>query len=148
MDMNKAFFLKKEARKPQWKVLDAEGKILGRLATEIADTLQGKLKPEFTRHTDAGDYVVVINAEKIVLSGNKMETKNYVRYTGYIGGQKFTTAQEMMDKKPTEIIRLAVQRMLPKTKMGKAMADKLKIYTGSKHPHIAQTGTENTVQAA
>jgi len=146
--MNKAFFLKKEARKPKWKVLDAEGKILGRLATIIADTLQGKLKPEFTRHTDAGDYVVIINAEKVVLSGNKMEAKNYVRYTGFIGGQKFTSAQEMMIKKPTEIIRLAVQRMLPKTKMGKAMAEKLKIYTGPQHPHIAQTGSENTVQAA
>lgn len=144
MDMNKAFFLKKEARKPQWKVIDAKGKILGRLATEIADTLQGKLKPEFTRHTDAGDYVVVINAKEVVLSGNKMETKQYDRYSGYIGGLKTMTAQEMMDKKPEQIIELAVERMLPKTKMGKAMKKKLKVYVGAEHPHIAQT----SVQAA
>ena len=138
MDMNKAFFLKKEDRKPSWKVIDAKGKILGRLATLIADTLQGKLKPEFTRHTDAGDYVVVINAKEVVLSGNKMANKQYDRYTGYIGGLRSRTAQEIMDKNPAELIELAVKRMLPKTKMGKAMQDKLKVYPGAEHPHVAQ----------
>lgn len=142
MDMNKAFFLKKEDRKPSWKVIDAKGKILGRLATLIADTLQGKLKPEFTRHTDAGDYVVVINAKEVVLSGNKMANKQYDRYTGYIGGLRSRTAQEIMDKNPAELIELAVKRMLPKTKMGKAMQDKLKVYPGAEHPHQAQTGVK------
>ncbi len=140
--MNKAFFLKKEDRKPSWKVIDAKGKILGRLATLIADTLQGKLKPEFTRHTDAGDYVVVINAKEVVLSGNKMANKQYDRYTGYIGGLRSRTAQEIMDKNPAELIELAVKRMLPKTKMGKAMQDKLKVYPGAEHPHQAQTGVK------
>ena len=140
--MNKAFFLKKEDRKPSWKVIDAKGKILGRLATLRADTLQGKLKPEFTRHTDAGDYVVVINAKEVVLSGNKMANKQYDRYTGYIGGLRSRTAQEIMDKNPAELIELAVKRMLPKTKMGKAMQDKLKVYPGAEHPHQAQTGVK------
>lgn len=146
--MNKAFFLKKEDRKPSWKVIDAKGKILGRLATLIADTLQGKLKPEFTRHTDAGDYVVVINAKEVVLSGKKMENKQYDRYSGYIGGLKSRTAQEIMVKNPAELIELAVKRMLPKTKMGKAMQDKLKVYPGAEHPHQAQTGVKEAAPAA
>lgn len=138
MDMNKTFYLRKEDRKPNWIELDAEGKILGRLATQLADMLRGKHTPIYTPHTDGGDYIIVTNAAKIALSGNKMETKIYDRYSGWIGGYKTMTAKEMMKKDPTEVIRLAVKRMLPKSKMGRAVIDKLKIYPGNEHPHHAQ----------
>ena len=132
-NMNRAFFMKKEARVPKWIVIDAEGKILGRLATQIADILRGKHIPQYTPHTDGGDYVVVINAEKVALSREKKwDTKIYDRYSGWIGGYKTETAREKLAKKPTEIIELAVQRMLPKTKMGKAVAKKLKLYVGDR----------------
>ena len=142
--MNKAFFLKKEDRKPSWKVIDAKGKILGRLATKIADILCGKHKAIYTPHTDAGDYVVVVNAKDVVLSGKKMTIKQYDSYSGYIGGLSSMTAQEMMDKYPTRIIELAVKRMLPKTKFGKAAIKKLKIYAGPEHPHKAQLSSQET----
>src|SRR6478752_7908431 len=111
MDMNRAFLLKKEDRNPQWHLIDADGKVLGRLATQIADILRGKDRPEFTPHTDSGDYVVVINAEKIHLTGNKWEGKVYDKYTGWIGGYKTETAQELMAKDPTELIMRAVKGM-------------------------------------
>ena len=117
MNMNRSFVLKKEDRKPQWRVIDAKGQVLGRLATQIADILRGKDKPFYTPHTDSGDYVVIINAEKIVLTGNKLEDKEYVRYSGWMGGQKITTAQEMLAKHPERIIEHAVKGMLPKNKL-------------------------------
>lgn len=140
MDMNRTFFLRKEDRLPKWKLIDAEGQILGRLATQIADTLRGKDKAIYTPQTDAGDYVVVINAEKIVLTGNKMEDKTYEHYTGWIGGLKVTTPKELLKKHPERIIEHAVKGMLPKTKMGDAMLSKLRVYAGSNHPHTAQIG--------
>lgn len=143
-DMNKTFFLKKEERKPKWVHFDAKGKILGRLATQIADILRGKHTPSYTPHTDGGDYVVVVNAKEVVLSGNKMETKTYDSYSGYIGGLSTRTAREIMEKNPAEIIELAVKRMLPKTKMGKAVIKKLKIYPGPEHPHKAQLSSQET----
>ena len=138
MDMNKAFYLRKEDQTPQWKLIDAEGKVLGRLATEIADILRGKDKPYFAPHTDLGDYVVVINAEKIHMTGNKVEGKEYRRYTGWMGGYKVTTAKEMLEKHPTHIIEHAVKGMLPKNKLSNQVIKKLKVYVGSNHPHKAQ----------
>ncbi len=138
MDMNKAFYLRKEDRDPKWHVIDADGKVLGRLATQIADMLRGKDKPEYTPHTDGGDYVVVINAKKIKLTGDKWEGKIYDRYTGYIGGYRTRTAKEMREKDPTAIITLAVKRMLPKNKLNREIIKKLKVYAGKEHPHAAQ----------
>ena len=142
MDMNKAFYLKKEERAPAWVLIDAEGKVLGRLATKIADKLRGKDKPEYTPHTDTGDYVVVINAEKVKLTGDKWDKKLYARYTGYIGGYKTRTAKEMREKKPEEIIKLAVKRMLPKNILNREIFKKLKVYAGPEHPHAAQISTD------
>lgn len=139
MDMNKIFFLRKEDRQPKWHVIDAKGKILGRLATEIADILRGKNKPEFTPHADAGDYVVVINAEQVALTGNKWEGKEYDRYTGWMGGYKVTTAKDLLAKHPTHLVELAVRGMLPKNKLNREVIKKLKVYVGTEHPHKAQT---------
>jgi large subunit ribosomal protein L13 len=136
--MNSAFFLRKEDRAPQWRLIDAEGKILGRLATEIADILRGKDKPHYTPHTDGGDYVVVINAEKVALTGDKWNTKVYDRYSGWIGGYKVDTAKEVRAKRPTDLLYLAVKRMLPKNKLSQAVLTKLKLYVGATHPHAAQ----------
>jgi large subunit ribosomal protein L13 len=138
MDMNSTFFLRKEDRLPKWKLIDAQGQVLGRLATQIADALRGKDKAIYTPHTDAGDYVVVINAEKIVLTGNKMEDKTYERYSGWIGGLHVATPKELLKKHPERIIEYAVKGMIPKTKMGDAMLSKLRVYAGSEHPHKAQ----------
>lgn len=138
MSMNKSFVLKKEERAPQWRVVDAEGKILGRLATQIATVLRGKDKPYYTPHTDSGDYVVVINAEKVALSGNKMEDKEYIRVSGWMGGKKVITAKEMLAKHPTWLIEKAVRGMLPKNKLNKEIFKKLKVYVGPEHPHKAQ----------
>lgn len=138
MSMNKVFFLRKEDKAPKWHVIDAEGQVLGRLATQIADTLRGKNKPYYTPHTDCGDYVVVINADKIALTGNKWEDKEYVRYTGWISGRKVTTAEEMREKHPTRIIEHAVKGMLPKNKLNREIIKKLKVYAGAEHPHKAQ----------
>jgi len=124
-----------------WLLVDADGKVLGRLATEIASRLRGKHKPTYSTFMDNGDFVVVVNAEKVRLTGNKMADKLYHHHTSYVGGLKTATAQEMMDKKPTEIIRLAVQGMLPKNTLGRAQLKKLKIYAGTEHPHTAQQPT-------
>jgi len=147
MDMNRAYFMKKEQRTPQWRVIDATGKVVGRLATEIADALRGKDRAIYTPHTDGGDYIVVINAEKVVFTGNKMEEKEYIWYTGWIGGQKHATAKDFMRKDPTEILRRAVIGMLPKNKLARNMHTKLKIYVGAEHPHTAQVLT-SAAQAA
>jgi large subunit ribosomal protein L13 len=142
--MNSTFFLAKEKRTPQWRVIDAKGKVVGRLATEIADILRGKNTPLYTPHTDAGDYVVVINAEKVVFTGAKMKDKTYEWHTGYIGSLKSLTAKQMMVKNPTHIIEHAVKGMLPKNKLAAKQLTKLKVYAGAQHPHSAQvTTTEN-----
>jgi large subunit ribosomal protein L13 len=136
--MNTAFFLKKEARKPKWRVIDAQDQVLGRLATQIADILRGKDKAYFTPHTDSGDYVIVINADKIILTGNKWDQKTYERYSGWIGGLKVLTARQMHAKHPDRIVELAVKRMLPKNILARHMMRKLRIFAGAEHPHIAQ----------
>jgi len=125
-------------RQRDWYVVDAEGKTLGRLATQLADALRGKRKPDFTPHIDTGDFVVVINAEKIRVTGDKMNSKIYWRHSGYPGGIKSRTLGEMLEKQPEEVIRKAVRGMLPRTKLGRQQLMKLKIYAGSDHPHAAQ----------
>ncbi|MBK9255320.1 MAG: 50S ribosomal protein L13 [Saprospiraceae bacterium] len=122
----------------KWYVVDAEGEIVGRLATRIASVLRGKHKPDFTPHVDNGDYVIILNAGKIRFTGNKTDDKEYQTYSGYPGGQKRRTAQEMLDKRPNMVMELAVRGMLPKTKLGRSMIKKLFIYEGATHPHAAQ----------
>ena len=125
-------------RQRDWYVVDAEGKTLGRLATGIADTLRGKRKPEYTPHIDTGDFVVVVNAEKIAVSGDKRESKRYYRHSGYPGGIRSRTLGEMLDRRPEEVIRRAVKGMLPRNRLGRAQLRKLKVYAGPDHPHAAQ----------
>lgn len=122
----------------KWHVVDADGEVLGRLATVVATRLRGKHNPMFTPHVDCGDAVIVINAEKIVLTGKKMDKKIYYRHSGYMGGLKSRTAKEMMERKPEDIIRLAVKGMLPKNRLGRQLLKKLKVYKGDSHPHEAQ----------
>ena len=121
-----------------WFVIDAEGKTLGRMCTRIASVLRGKHKPSYTPHFDAGDYVIVLNADKIRLTGNKLNNKIYLRHTGYPGGQRETTAKQLLAKKPTAVVENAVRGMLPKNKLGRAMIKKMFLYTGTEHPHTAQ----------
>src|SRR5438477_4178320 len=121
-----------------WYLVDADGQILGRLATLIADTLRGKRKPIFTPHVDTGDFVVVVNAEKIAVTGNKLDQKRYYRHSGYPGGLRSRTLREQLDRRPTEVLRAAVKGMLPRNKLGRAQIGKLKIYAGPEHPHEAQ----------
>ncbi len=121
-----------------WYVVDAEGKVLGRLASEIATRLRGKHKPNYSTFMDVGDFIVVINADKVKLTGNKLEDKTYYHHTGYIGHLKETTAKELLEKKPTEVLHKAVKGMLPKNTLGRAQLKKLKIYAGNEHPHQAQ----------
>lgn len=138
MDMNKTFFLSKENRAPKWHVIDATDRVLGRMATEIADILRGKTKAEYTPHTDSGDYVVVINSKKVKLTGNKWEGKIYPFFSGWRSGLKEVKAKDLLKKDPTMIIKLAVKRMLPKNKLSSQIFTKLKVYSGSEHPHKAQ----------
>jgi large subunit ribosomal protein L13 len=121
-----------------WFVVDATGLTLGRLATRIADTLRGKLKPEYTPHIDTGDFVIVVNAEKISVTGDKRSAKLYHRHSGYPGGLKTRTLQEMLDRRPEEVIRLAVKGMLPRNRLARKQLTKLKVYAGPDHPHVAQ----------
>jgi large subunit ribosomal protein L13 len=122
----------------EWVLIDAEGQILGRLATTVASMLRGKNKTDFTPHVDCGDNVVVINAEKVELSGTKWSDKQYVRHTGYPGGQRFTPADEMMKKNPIALIEHAVKGMLPRNRLGRAIFKNMHVYAGSAHPHEAQ----------
>jgi len=138
MDMNRAFFLKKEARAPKWRLIDAEGKVLGRLASEVANILRGKDKATYTPHTESGDYVVIINAKKVKMTGDKLELKTYEHYTGWIGGLKTQTAKEVMARHPERIIEHAVKGMMPKNIISRHMMRKLKIYAGAAHPHQGQ----------
>jgi large subunit ribosomal protein L13 len=124
-----------------WYLVDAEGKTLGRIATQIADRLRGKGKTSFTPHVDTGDFVVVINAEKIAVTGKKLEQKMYYKHSGYPGGLRERTLQEQLNRQPTEVLRKAVKGMLPRNKLGAAQLTKLKIYAGPEHPHVAQEPT-------
>jgi large subunit ribosomal protein L13 len=134
----KTYQAKKEETEHQWYLVNAEGKVLGRLATELAKILRGKNKPSFTPHVDTGDFVIVVNAGKVTLTGKKMKDKIYYHHTGYPGGLKAISAEKLMAKKPTEILRIAVRGMLPKNSLGRQMLRKLKIYSGVNHPHEAQ----------
>jgi large subunit ribosomal protein L13 len=125
-------------RERRWLLVDASGKTLGRLATQVADALRGKRKPEYTPHIDVGDFVVVVNAEKVRVTGNKREEKIYYRHSGYPGGLRSRTLGEMLARRPEEVIRLAVRGMLPKNRLGRAQLRKLKVYAGPEHPHEAQ----------
>ena len=119
-------------------VVDADGKTLGRLAAEVAKVLRGKHKPTFTPHVDTGDHVIVINADKVVLSGNKLKQKTYFRHSGYIGGTTFTTAERMLSDKPERMVELAVKGMIPHNRLGRQIYRKLNVYRGAEHPHAAQ----------
>jgi len=122
----------------RWCVVDASGAVLGRLATTIASRLQGKHNPLYTPHVDIGDWIVVINADKVTLTGRKLDQKNYYRHSGYIGGLKSTTARELKEKRPEDLVRFAVKGMLPKNRLGRKQFKKLKVYAGNEHPHQAQ----------
>ncbi len=134
----KTFMQRKEDVTREWFLVDATGKTLGRLATEIAKILMGKHKPTYTPHVDGGDFVVVVNAEKIFVTGKKLEKKIYYKHTLYPGGLKKTTLKEMLEKKPEEVIKLAVRGMLPKNKLRDRRMKRLKVYAGPEHPHSAQ----------
>jgi large subunit ribosomal protein L13 len=134
----KTFSAKAETVRRDWFLIDATGKTLGRLASEIARRLRGKHKPEYTPHVDTGDYIIVINAEKIAVTGNKKLRKVYIRHSGYPGGLKSTRMIDQQQKAPTSIIEIAVKGMLPKNPLGRDMYRKLKVYTGDQHPHTAQ----------
>ena len=130
---------KKTDNPEKWFLVDAEGAVLGRLATTLASRLQGKHNPLYTPHVDTGDWLVVINAEKIQLTGNKLDQKKYYRHSGYIGGLTTTTARELREKRPEDLIRFAVKGMLPKNRLGRKLFKKLKVYPGDKHPHQSQS---------
>jgi large subunit ribosomal protein L13 len=129
---------KKSDNEGNWGLVDASGAVLGRLATTVASRLQGKHYPIYTPHVDTGDWIIVINAEKIVLTGGKLDQKQYYRHSGYTGGLKSITARDLKEKKPEDLIRFAVKGMLPKNKLGTKQLKKLKVYAGDQHPHEAQ----------
>jgi large subunit ribosomal protein L13 len=137
-DAMKTYVAKPTDRERNWLVVDANGQTLGRLSTQIADALRGKRKPTYTPHIDTGDFVVVINAEKISVTGNKMADKRYYRHSGYPGGLKSRTLAEQLDRQPEEVIRHAVKGMLPRNRLARKQLTKLKIYAGPEHPHAAQ----------
>ena len=137
--------INKENADKKWLLVDAEGQTLGRLASEVAKRLRGKHKPNFTPHADCGDFVIVVNAEKVVLTGKKWEQKEYIRYTGYPGGQRSRTAAQESVKRPTRIVEHAVKGMLPKTKLGAALFRNLHVYVGAEHNHEAQKPTLVTI---
>ena len=136
-------FMAKTGEVPQrWFVIDATDKIVGRLAVQIATILRGKHRPQYTPHTDTGEFVIVINAEKVRFSGKKMQTKTYQSYSHYPGGQKSVTARDMIAKHPERVLEAAVRRMVPRSRLGRAQMTKLKIYAGNQHPHQAQQPQE------
>ena len=134
----KSFMAKKHEVGRKWLLVDAEGAVLGRMASKIAPILMGKAKPTYTPHVDVGDYVVVVNAEKVKVTGKKAQTKEYDYYTHHPGGHKYVSFEDMMAKKPEKVIELAVRRMLPKNRLGRQMLKKLKVYRGADHEHQAQ----------
>jgi large subunit ribosomal protein L13 len=134
----KTYVANPATRERNWVIVDAEGKTLGRLATQLADALRGKRKPEYTPHVDTGDFVVVVNAEKIVVTGNKLKDKRYYRHSGYPGGLKSRSLEEMLERRPEEVIRKAVKGMLPRNRLARKQLLKLKVYAGPDHPHASQ----------
>jgi large subunit ribosomal protein L13 len=143
----KTFVATPANRERNWLVVDANGKTLGRLATQIADTLRGKRKPQYTPHCDVGDFVVVVNAEKVTVTGNKRQEKRYYRHSGFPGGLRSRTFEEMIARRPEEVLRLAVKGMLPRNRLGRQQLRKLKIYAGPEHPHQAQQPAPMEVDA-
>jgi large subunit ribosomal protein L13 len=138
----KTYVAKEHEVKKNWYVVDAANRTLGRLATQVAMRLRGKHKPIFTPHADTGDFVVVVNADKVALTGRKLDRKVYYRYSGYMGGLKEITARKLLDKRPEDIVRFAVRGMLPKNSLGRRQLKKLKVYAGPEHPHQAQQPQE------
>ena len=135
----KTLYVNANTTQKEWILIDANGEVLGRLASQVAKILRGKNKPSFTPNVDCGDNVIIINAEKVRLTGNKLTAKTYVRHTGYPGGQRFTTPAEYFAKSPKTVIEKAVRGMLPKNRLGEALIKNLKVYAGEEHPHAAQT---------
>ena len=144
--MKNTYMQKKETVERNWYVIDAEGVNLGRLATRVADVLRGKHKPTFTPHVDCGDFVIVVNASKINLTGNKLNDKIYYNHSGYTGGLRERTAKEMREKYPVEMIERAVKGMIPHNRLGRQVAKKLFVYEGAEHPHMAQKPVEMKVK--
>ena len=138
VNIMKTYSAKKEDIERQWVVIDAQDQVLGRLATRVATILRGKNKPIFTNHVDTGDFVIIVNAEKVRLTGNKLDAKMYYRHSGYPGGIKGMTAREMLVRKPEQVIKIAVKGMLPKNRLASQVITKLKVYAGPDHPHKAQ----------
>lgn len=138
----KTYYAKPGEVEREWLLIDAQDQILGRVASKAAQILRGKHKPTYTPHVDTGDFVVIVNADKIRVSGNKMTDKEYYRHSGYPGGLKCETFEEAMEKHPERVIKHAVKGMLPKNTLGRAMAKKLKVYAGAEHPHMAQQPRE------
>ncbi len=138
----KTYVARKEEVEKRWYLVDAQGKVLGRLAMRVAEMLTGKGKPAYTPFIDTGDFVIVINADKIKLTGRKLDKKIYRRHSGYLGGLKEITARQYLARDPARMVREAIMGMLPKTKLGRAMGKKLKVYAGSEHPHAAQKPTQ------
>ncbi|MGA2605321.1 MAG: 50S ribosomal protein L13 [Verrucomicrobiia bacterium] len=132
------FFAKKEEQKPRWYVIDASNQVLGKVAVKAANVLRGKVKPTFTRHVDAGDFVVVVNAEKVVVTGKKETNKTYMTYSQYPGKEKYRTVKQVRASHPEKLIEHAVKGMIPRTRLGRQMITKLKVYAGATHPHTAQ----------
>ncbi len=143
----KTFVATPANRERNWLVVDANGKTLGRLATQIADTLRGKRKPQYTPHCDVGDFVIVVNAEKVTVTGNKRQEKRYYRHSGFPGGLRSRSFEEMIARRPEEVLRLAVKGMLPRNRLGRQQLRKLKIYAGPEHPHQAQQPAPMEVDA-
>src|ERR671925_1777920 len=135
----KTYTAKKGEIAREWYIVDADGQTLGRLATRIADVLRGKGKPQFTPHVDTGDFIVVVNAEKVQVTGNKLDQKRFFRHSGYPGGLRSRTLREQLDRRPTEVIRKAVKGMMPRNRLARQQLNKLKVYAGPEHPHQAQT---------
>jgi len=143
----KTYVANSNDRQREWLVVDATGLTLGRLATRIADALRGKNKPEYTPHVDTGDFVIVVNAEKISVTGKKMTDKKYYRHSGYPGGLKTRTLGEMLERRPEEVIRKAVKGMLPRNRLARKQLTKLKVYAGPEHPHVAQKPQTMEIEA-
>ena len=144
----KTFLPKASEIEKKWLVVDATDQVLGRLATEVASLLRGKHKPTFTPHLDTGDFVIVINAEKIRVTGNKLDQKIYYRHSGYMGNLKSTPLKDMLDKKPRKVVELAIKRMLPKNRLGRKIYGNLKVYEGADHPHASQKPEEYKLRYA
>lgn len=142
MYTQKSFVLKPADAEKKWYLVDASGQTVGRLATKIADVLRGKNNPQYTPHTDSGDFVVVINAEKVVFTGDKLNSKVYYKHSGYVGGLKERTAKEQLDRQPTKVLMSAVKGMLPKNSLGRKQLTKLKVFAGTEHAHEAQAPQE------